>query len=421
MRASPWFMVAVLTAVNAVNWADRHVMSILFPGIRADLELTDTQLGMVGGLAFSAIYAISSFGFGYLADRRIRRNIVAFGLLFWSVATAAGAYATDFLTLFGARFFTGIGEASLYPAAMSLIAERLSVGRRGRAMGIFGAASAVGGGAGIALGGVLSSAYGWRTVLMAYGAVGLLLIPALLSVPEKPRAVPTGRDADTPAVMRRLITDVRLLAIWTSGLVMIASGLGYATWVPSYFVRVRGMELSEAGTLFGLAMLVGGMGGSLLGGYFADRRRRARFAGELDVPIVAALSAAPLAAATLVAETPLVFIVCGLLAPLAIFAYFPSLQTVIVELVPPRQHGIAYAINILFLGGIGSALGPYVVGAVSDATGGLQTAMAVPIVGMVVASAMMVGAAALVRRGRPAAVAATTAEAAGSAQSVPHE
>jgi len=140
-RHSPWYMLAVITAVNAVNWADRQVVPILFPGIRSELALSDTQLGIIGGFAFSLVYAGASFLFGYAADRTIRRNVVAVGLVVWSIATAASGLATGFGSLFAARFFTGAGEASLYPATMSLIAERFPVTRRGRAMGIFGAAA----------------------------------------------------------------------------------------------------------------------------------------------------------------------------------------------------------------------------------------------------------------------------------------
>jgi len=110
---SRWYALAVLTLVGTVNWADRLVVPILFPGIRADLGLTDTQLGIIGGLAFSIIYAISALAFGHAADRHLRKRIIIFGLVLWSAATAAGGLSTDFWSLFATRFFTGIGEASL--------------------------------------------------------------------------------------------------------------------------------------------------------------------------------------------------------------------------------------------------------------------------------------------------------------------
>jgi len=389
-RYSPWFLLAVLTAVNTVNWADRQVVPILVPAIGEELMLTDAQLGVMGSLAFAAIYAISAFPFGYGADRWIRRNLIAFGLVVWSIATAASGMATGFGSLIAARFFTGIGEASLYPCAMSLIAQRFPALSRGRAMGIFGAAAAVGGGLGIAAGGALSTALGWRSVFTIYGIGGLFLLPLLLSVPEERRPAPKGEDADTLGAMGRLISDPRLLLTWTSGALMIASGIGYAFWMPTYLVRYRGFDVSTAALLMGAAQLVGGLGGALLGGVLADRRRRKRgVGGELDVPIVAGIVAAPLAAITLVTTWEPLLWATTILAPMAILAYFPAIQTVIVGVAPPRQHGIAYAINILFLAGLGQGLGPTLLGVASDLLGELRPAMVFPLGGMLTAALVM--------------------------------
>jgi len=381
-------MLAVITAVNAVNWADRQVVPILFPGIRSELGLTDTELGIIGGVAFSLVYAVSSFGFGYASDRSIRRNIIIVGLVVWSAATAASGLATSFTSLFAARFFTGIGEASLYPATMSLIAERFPVTKRGRAMGIFGAAAAVGAGLGIGLGGYLSEALGWRNVFFLYGATGLVLIPFLASVPEARRDT-TAAAAEPPLrVIGELMRDRRLLLVWMAGLMMIAGGFGYASWIPSLFVRDRGFDVAQAGILFGVAALIGGMAGSLLGGVYADRFRQRRLGGELDVSMMVALIAMPLVGIVLVAESVPVLAVAGVLGPVAIYAFFPPLQTVLTEIVPQHRLGLAYAINILFLAGIGQGIGPFVVGRLSDATGSLTTGLAIPIFAMGVASAL---------------------------------
>jgi len=393
-------MLAVITAVNAVNWADRQVVPILFPAIRGEIALSDTQLGIIGGLAFSLVYAVSSFAFGYAADRTIRRNVVVFGLVVWSIATAASGLATGFRSLFAARFFTGAGEASLYPATMSLIAERFPVAGRGRAMGIFGAAAAVGGGIGVGLGGRLAEAFGWRNVFFAYGAAGLLLVPLLLSVPEARREAHDDRPAEPPGrVLGELFRDRRLLMVWTSGLVMMAAAFGYVSWLPSYFVRVRDFEVPEAGYLVGIAAMIGGVAGSMLGGTFADRFRRRRLAGELTLSALAAGLSMPLVAVVLASTSTPVLVLAGVLGPVAIFAFFPPLQTVLTEIVPQRRLGLAYAINILFVAGIGQGLGPVVVGHISDATGSLVTGLAVTVAGMGAASVLALAAGRVVRRG----------------------
>jgi len=383
-------MLVVLTTVNAVNWADRQVVPILFPAIRGELGLTDTQLGVVGGLAFSAVYAVSAFVFGRAADRSIRRNLVIVGLIVWSAATAAGGLAGGFGSLFAARFFTGVGEASLYPCAISLIAERFPARARGRAMGIFGAAAAVGSGVGIGLGGHLAATIGWRSVFFSYGAAGIVLLPALFLLREPRRPPSPEHEAPVAGVIAGFLRDKRLLAVYTSGCIMIASGIGYGAWVPSYFVRERGLSVAQAGYLFGAASLIGGILGSVLGGVFADRRRRVRNAGEMDVSAFTALAAAPLVWLTLAVDSWPVFVATGILAPVAIFAFFPSLQTILADLVSPRNLGLAFAVQILFLGGVGTAAGPAILGFVSDRAGSLVVAMYVPVLGFLIAAGLAV-------------------------------
>jgi MFS family permease len=304
--------------------------------------------------------------------------------------------ALGFVTLFLARFFTGVGESSLYPASMSLLAEQLPGAARGRAMGIFGAAAAVGGGAGIIIGGPLAEAAGWRVVFFIYGFVGLLLVPVLMTVRETPRPEPDTREPVLD-VVGQLMRDPRLVMVWMSGMLMIASGLGYAIWAPTYFHRYHDMSLSSAGVLFGLAALGGGLIGSVGGGLAADRWRAKRRGGELDVAMWAGLIGGPLAFCAIISESPVVYLTCGLLAPIAIYSYFPPLQVLITEIVPARRLGLAYAINIAFMGGVGPAVGPFLIGAVSDSTGSLRTALLIPAVGMLAASVLIALAARLVR------------------------
>jgi MFS family permease len=394
------YLLGVLTITSAINWADRQVVPILFPGIRAELGLTDTELGVVGGLAFSLIYAVTGFVFGIAADRYLRVYVIAFGLAVWSVATAAGAFVTGFQSLFWARFFTGIGEASLFPCAISLIGERFPAATRGRALGIYGASAAIGAGLGIGLGGRLSDVLGWRHVFLLYGGAGLVLLPLVLSLPETPR-VQSAAERESPVrVLRALLGDSRLLFVWIAGLVAIASGLGFAAWAPSYFVRERGLGVTETGAIFGVGALVGGIGGSVLGGMLADRRRAASAAGALDVGWICALVAAPLLILTINTGSPVTFATLGIIGLTAVYAIFPALQTFMVALVPPKRHGMASALNVFFMGGIGSALGPFVVGVASDRTGSLHTAISIPAIGLVLAAALIVVARRLAQRSR---------------------
>jgi MFS family permease len=397
LRHGSGYLLAVLCIVTTINWADRQVVPILFPAIRTELGLTDTQLGIIGGLAFSLIYAVSSFAFGRAADYGLRTRIIAFGLLVWSVATAAGGLAEGFASLFAARFFIGMGEASLYPCALSLIAERYPADRRGRALGFLGMASALGAGIGVALGGLIANSIGWREVFFLYGFVGLLLIPVVLSVPEARRPQADGEREPFVPALRELIADRRLVGVWMAGASMIAAAMAFATWLPSFYVRERGMDVSMTGYVFGLSMFLGGSLGSLLGGHFSDIRRRVRKGGDLDVAVVAACAGLPLVALALAPVPAAVQLLGAVLAPIAIYAFFPALQTTLVEIVEPKRHGIVYALHIFCLSGIGAAIGPFFVGAVSDWTGNLRSGLSLILLALVAAAVLSVRTGRLIR------------------------
>lgn len=403
-RSGPAFLLATLTLVNTINWADRQVVPILVPSIKANLGLTDTELGLVGGVAFSLIYAVAAFVFGYLADRASRRLVILAGLLGWSLATAASGLATGFGSLFAARFFTGLGEASLYPCAMSLIADAFPAEKRGRAVGLIGASTAMGGGLGIGVGGSLVGAMGWREVFYLYGAAGILVLPMLLVLVEPARTSgEAGVDHDPPGrIVVEALRDGRLMAVWTSGTLLMAGATGWITWAPTYFSRDLGFDVKEIALIFGAAQLLGGVAGSLAGGMLGDLARRRRFAGQLAVSSLGALVTAPVLGLALLDVPHAVITFVALVGPFTFFAAFPNLQTMVAEIVPARRLGLTFAVHMLFLAGIGTALGPFLVGWISDLTGSLRIALLAPLACCVLAAITGWTAMATVRAKTPA-------------------
>lgn len=388
-RGSSAFLLAVLVFANMVNWADRQVLSILAKSIGRDLSLSDTELGVIGGVAFSLVYAVASFVFGYFADRTSRRTIIGVGLLAWSLATAACGLATGFWGLFAARFLTGIGEASFYPCAMSLVTDGVAANRRGLAVGLLGAAVAFGGGFGIVIGGHLDTTIGWRNVFFVYGVIGVALVPLVLSLVEPARPPDDGEEAvATLRTLKDIFRDARLMWVWSSGALLLAAATGWSYWAPAYFQRELAFDAAKAGWIVGAAQVIGGISGSLLGGWLGDMRRSRRFAGQLDVSAFSALLAAPLLSLVLFQGLSLwVIIAANVLGSMAVFAYLPSLQTSVAELVSPKRLGITFAVHVLFLSGIGAAVGPFAVGWASDWSGSLRVALSIPVVGILVAAA----------------------------------
>jgi MFS family permease len=383
--ASPAFLLFTLTLFGTVNWADRQVVGILNPAIQRDLGLNDTQASVIGGVSFTLIYAISSIFFGHAADRYVRKYVMAGALVLWSLATMASGLATSFWPLFFARFFTGIGEACLYPCALSLIAERFPAEARGRALGIFGAAAAMGGGLGIGIGGKLSQSVGWQNVFFIYGAIGFAVLPMLFLLREARRSGTAAHAESAGAAVAAAFKDKRLLWLWGCGTLAIACGHGFGFWVPSYFIRELGMGAAQTGALFGLAALVGGIFGGVVGGTLADKQRKKRVGGEFDIAAGAAFLAAVFVFATLEAGPGAGSALGGLIATFAIYALFPPLLSAMLSMVPPHRHGATGAINTVFLGGIGAGLGPYMVGFPSDRLGSLHTALYIPMAGLAIA------------------------------------
>jgi MFS transporter, Spinster family, sphingosine-1-phosphate transporter len=399
--ASPAFLLFTLTLFGTVNWADRQVVSALGPDIQRDLGLSLTQLGVLTGYAFTTIYAISSLFFGYAADRLVRKYVMFGALVVWSLATMASGLATSFWPLFFARFFTGIGEACLYPCALSLIAERFPAEARGRALGIFGAAAAMGGGLGIGVGGKLSQSVGWQNVFFIYGAMGFVVLPLLLLLREARRSGTAAHAESTKTAVRAALGDRRLLWLWACGTLAIACGQGFGQWVFFYFVRVLGMGADKAGAFVGVANLVGGIFGGLVGGALADKQRKKRVGGEFDIAAGAAFVGAVFVFATLEAGPGIGAAVGGLIATFAIYALFPPLLSAMLSMVPPHRHGATGAINTLCLGGIGAGLGPTVIGFASDRLGSLHMALYIPMAGLAVAGFLAMQAGKVARDNAP--------------------
>lgn len=422
MRNSSSYFLTVAAVVLGLSWADRAILSIVFPQLHTELGLSDTQLGILGGPAFGIVFALAAIPFGRATDRRHRPRIMALGLVIWSLAVVAtglgqpllalagaGGTLAAFLVIFGARLFTGFGEASAFPASMSLISERFTAGARGRATGIYLTSVAVGSGLGATLAGVLAQRFGWQAMFVAFGAVGLVVLPFVLSLPDRARArraqslassaAAQGTTESAREALGALIRDGRYLALLLCMVLLLTAATGYAAWVPTYLNRYWHLSVAQAASVAGLGLLVGGILGALGSGALADRRRRKAGAGrQLDVSAVAALLSVPLIALFLFGPTLASVIAASALASITLNAFSPSVQVVIAEIVPPARQGVAFAAGVALQAAVASSLGPFLIGVVSDLTRDLRVALYLPMVELVLAIFAALLAMALVRR-----------------------
>lgn len=364
----------LLTAAFMLSTVDRIILSVLFEPIKAEFSLTDTQLGLLGGLTFGIFYAIMGIPLARYADRNDRRPLIAVCLLLFSVMTAMSGLAAGFLTLALCRILVAVGEAGVNPASQSIIADYYPRHERSFAMSVVVTGGNIGMVIGFLTAGYISEVYGWRAAFLAVGIPGILLgLSFLLFFNEprrggadgghhhKPHPPATVQDAAktmlTTPVLRQL-----LMGFTVSGMVMYS----ILQWLPSYFGRVHSLPQSRVGLIMALFFGVIGAIGTLIGGRLADRLNRRR--DDLGVKMIAMTQVAVvplLITGYLSTSLPTALIL--LMLPMLVFTFYlgPS-QALMQTYAPAEMRSMVAALKMLAINLIGVSVGPLLVGIISD-------------------------------------------------------
>jgi MFS family permease len=293
--AYSWYALCVLTAVYVLNFLDRSLIYILFTPIKAEMKFSDLELALLGTTSFVIFYTLLGVPFGRLADRVVRKNLIAGGLVVWSLFSGLTGFADSFWTLFLCRVMVGVGEATLGPAALSLLSDYFPLRLRATVQGIYTSGIAIGGGLAFFLGGWIGQSLGWRWAFYLLGFPGIALAVAVFFLREQPRGrtevapVRFGRD-DWRALFRSV--PLRYLVAGYALFGLASNNLGI--WVPTFFIRVHGMSLALIGTAAGILSIVVGVPVTVAGGYLADRFRRLGRGGRMALCAWAALLSIPL-------------------------------------------------------------------------------------------------------------------------------
>ncbi len=366
------YVMAMLVLVYTFNFIDRQIVGILAVPIKADLGLSDTQLGLMSGLAFALFYTTLGIPIAMLADRASRTWILTISLAVWSAMTAACGAAGTFAQLFLARLGVGVGEAGGVAPAYSLICDYYPPQARARALGVYSFGAPIGSALGIVFGGYIASRIDWRFAFFAVGLAGLLLAPIFrLTVREPVRG---QLDNSVNAAPMPLAHIVRALArkpsFWLMALgASCASMMGYGLffWVPSFLVRSFDLPLLDASLYFGANLLVGGIAGIWLGGVAADRFGARRRAAYVLVPAVAFLAAVPLYLAA-VLSTNIVLTFLALFVPMALgLAWLGPVMSAVQQIVAPNMRATASAVFLFIMNLLGIGVGTAALGLISDA------------------------------------------------------
>jgi len=378
--------VLVLMVAYIVSYIDRQILAMLVGPIKADLGVTDFELSLLNGLAFAVCFTVLGvWPVGQWADRGNRRNLAAAGVFLWSLMTAVCGRVTSYAGLFVARVGVGVGEATLAPAAYSMIADYVPPARRGRALGLFSMGIYLGIGVAIMVTGlvvqavgsmpvmhwpVIGEVRGWQVAFLILGPPGMLVSLWLLTVREPARrevaAATTGvRYAD---VWRRIREHAGFYANLIFGVSMLTLTFNaVAFWIPAHLLRVHELSPLQVAFSYGPIMFVAGSLGILAGGVLADRWRSAgRADAELQVVLYGALALGPLVIAAFQLRDATLAI--ALLAPLLFVTSFPfgAASAALQMVTPNRFRARTSAIYLLVINLLGIGLGSSAASFVSD-------------------------------------------------------
>jgi MFS transporter, Spinster family, sphingosine-1-phosphate transporter len=377
------YVLGLMVATNCLNYVDRWVGSAVAPLIQAELHLSDFGLGLLGS-TFTLVYALGALPFGLWADRGARRVVIGTGVAVWSTATLLSGLASGLAQLVATRALLGLGEGGYYPAGTSLLGDYVPRALRGRAMSIWGAGAAVGIALGFAGGGLLAASSGWRAAFFVCAAPGLVLAILAFRLREPFRGAAEGVPAGdqtllASASVSRMLGLLRIASLrWTilsqTALFFVLGANAY--WLPTLLVRRFGMSVSEAGTLAGAVIVLGGLIGTLVGGWVADWRRRHSARADLEVGILGFLGGAACVSVALLAPASW-FVPAFLLAVICLYLYSGPFAAIGQNVVVPPLRASAVTVGLLIEHLLGDSYAAAAVGLLSDVLGSLQMALLV--------------------------------------------
>ena len=368
------YVLILLLIVGIFNFVDRQILAILLEPIKQDLHFSDTELGLLGGIAFALFNVIAGIPLAWLADHYNRRNIIAIAVGVWSAMTALCGMANGFVSLFLARVGVGIGEAGGGPPSQSLISDYYAPEKRGTALAVLGTMFPLGGLAGFLIGGWMTQLYSWRAAFMVVGVPGIVLAFLVwLTLREPPRGHSENKEMDETRLS--MISMIGYFAknrsfrhLCFAGALFGVSAWGGTIWVPAFFMRVHGMSPAAVGTW--LALIIGSAGviGTLLGGSLADRVAKAKNDQRWYVWIssISLFVAIPFAFITFTWPTPEPALLCMIFPMLLANVFIGPTLAMLQGLAGVKRRAMASAMYVLLNNLIGMGLGPLAVGVISD-------------------------------------------------------
>ena len=360
----------VLTVVNLFNFLDRYVLSAVLEPIKAELHIkNDGDMGRMA-TAFMLGYFLTSPIFGFLGDRLSRKKLMAIGVIGWSLGTCLTGFAQGFSFMIFCRVLVGLGEASFGAIGPAVISDAFEAKKRNKAITIYSLAVPLGAALGFALGGIIAAKLGWRSAFFITGIPGFFLALLLFFIPEPKRG-----QSEEGGEVKEKISFKHLWTLFSNreylfvnlGYIFYTFAMGaFSFWGPAFLSRVHGMDIADASLFLGPTLVIGGILGTIVGGYFANKWRKTSASGYSKLLLISVLIAVPFSFVSFLTENTLLSMVCIAISLIFLFQSTGPINTVIVESVAPNMRASAMAICIFMIHAFGDLWSPELVGRVSD-------------------------------------------------------
>ena len=367
-----WYVLGMLTLVGTLNFFDRQLIVILQEPIKAELGLSDTQLGLMTGLAFAVFYCLVGIPIARYADRNNRRNVVSISLAVWSFMTAITGFVQNFLQILLVRIGVGVGEAGSAPASQAMISDYFKKEDRAVAFAIYATSVYIGLFLGFSMGGILESHIGWRKAFIYLGFPGILLAAYFMRfVKEPPRGYSDPNFVETPRLNFKEAIQY-LFARKTYVYILFASGLhsfvgyAFANWIPSFFIRVHEMSVIQVGLFLAISVGIGGGIGAFSGGFIVKKLVKRDIRWYLWIGIVSIILTIPFSFYTLFTGNRMGAILCYFIPNVLFSLNMGALLTVTQGVVSVEMRAMSSAVYYFVLNLIGIGLGPLFIGILSD-------------------------------------------------------
>ena len=371
------YALIMLTIAYALNFIDRQILVILQEPIKNDMGLSDAQLGLLSGFSFAVVYVTAGIPIAYWADRWNRRNIIAIAVTVWSGMTALSGLAANYTQLLLARIGVGIGEAGGSPPAHAMISDFYPPEHRATALATYSVGLHIGIFAGFLLGGFISQMFGWRAAFFAVGLPGVLFAAVFyftVREPERGRWETAEAAAYKPSLGETLRVLARYKSFWYIALAMgMTSFVGYGNgnFMPSFLIRIHEIGVAQTGVILALLGGGGGMIGTFLGGYLADRKGKTDKRWYVWVPLLFGVASIPVGFPFLLLDNTLIVLPLLFVVTILLNTYLGPCLAICHSLVPPAMRALTSAVLFFVLNMIGLGMGPLCAGLLSDWLSGM--------------------------------------------------